>query len=244
MTHPAIDDRIAYIDGQLASAPQTAKPQAQKSSDEFQRVLTHLITQYGDEDLVLRETEAAVQDNPDDLLARHRYGLILARVGRREEAIDQLRMVLAKRAFDPYILRDIGRVYFLDGKYQQAQKMLKTAHNKIPNDAECGLYLGELQLELGAYDDASAIFLDIVKKNPTYTQVYYFLGQSLGKQGDLADAHYYLAVFHSRKRDNQTAVIQLRRALKYAKDPAKKAKIEKALKKLEDSLSKAKRKSG
>ncbi|MGD9182412.1 MAG: M48 family metalloprotease [Desulfobacterales bacterium] len=244
MTHPAIDERIAYIDGQLASAPKTSKPQAQESSDEFQRVLTHLMTQYGDENLVLRETEAAVKDNPADLLARHRYGLILARVGRREEAIDQLRMVLEKRAFDPYILRDIGRVYFLDGKYQQALKMLKTARNKIPNDAECGLFLGELQLELGAFDDASAVFLDIVKKNPTYTQVYYFLGQSLGKQGELADAHYYLAVFHSRKRDYQTAVIQLRRALKYAKDAEKRAKIEKALKQLEDSLSKAKKKSG
>ena len=243
MTHPAIDERIAYIDGQLAAVPKTPKPQSQKSSKEFERVLTLLMTQYGDENLVLRETEAAVKDNPADLLARHRYGLVLARVGRRQEAIDQLRMVLEKRAFDPYILRDIGRVYFLDGKYQQALKMLKTARNMIPDDAECGLFLGELQLELGAFDDASAVFLDIVKKNPTYTQAYYFLGQSLGKQGDLADAHYYLAVFHARKRDYQTAIVQLRRALKHAKDPEKKAKIEKALKELEGSLSKAKKKS-
>jgi predicted Zn-dependent protease len=242
MTHPAIDERIAYIDGQLASAPKAPKPQPQKSSVEFERVLTHLTTQYGDENLVLRETEAAVKNNPADLLARHRYGLILARVGRRQEAIDQLRMVLEKRAFDPYILRDIGRVYFLDGKYDQALKMLKTARNMIPEDAECGLFLGEAQLELGAYDKASALFLDIVKKNPTYTQVYYFLGQSLGKQGELADAHYYLAVFHARKRDYQTAVIQLRSALKHAKDPEKKAKIEKSLKKLESGLSKTKKK--
>jgi len=113
----------------------------------------------------------------------------------------------------------------------------------IPEDAECSLYLGEAQLELGAYDNASAVFLDIVKKNPTYTQVYYFLGQSLGKQGELADAHYYLAVFHARKRDYQTAVIQLRLALKHAKDPEKKAKIEKSLKKLESGLSKTKKKS-
>ena len=113
----------------------------------------------------------------------------------------------------------------------------------IPDDAECGLYLGETQLELGSFDDASAIFLDVVKKNPTYTQAYYFLGQSLGKQGDLADAHYNLAIYHARKRDYQTAVVQLRRALKYAKDAEKRAKIEKALKKLEDGLSKTKKKS-
>lgn len=245
MTHPAIDERIAYIDSQLATASsKTPKPAPQKSSDEFERVLTQLMTEYGDENLVLRETEAAVKNNPADLLARHRYGLILARIGRREEAIDQLRMVLGKRAFDPYILRDIGRVYLLDGEYEQALKMLKTARKMIPDDAECGFFLGQTQLELGAFDDASAVLLDLVKKNPAYTQAYYFLGQSLGKQGDLADAHYYLAVFHSRKREYQTAVAQLRRALKHAKDAEKRAKIEKALKQLEDSLSQAKKKSG
>ena len=243
MTHPAIDARIAYIDGQLDAAPKTPKSKSPKSSVEFQRVLTHLMTQYGDENLVLRETEAAVKNNPADLVARHRYGLILARIGRREEAIDQLRKVLEKRVFDPYVLRDIGHVYLLDGKYQQALKMLKTARNMKPDDAECGLFLGQTQLELGAFDDATAVFLEVVKKNPGYTQVYYFLGQSLGKQGDLADAHYYLAVYHARKRDFQTAVVQLRSALKHAKDPEKKAKIEKALKQIEDGLAKAKKKS-
>jgi predicted Zn-dependent protease len=244
MTHPAIDERIAYIDSQLAAAPpKTPKPAPQKFSDEFERVLTQLMTEYGDENLVLRETEAAVKDNPADLLARHRYGLILARIGRRGEAIDQLRMVLEKRAFDPYILRDIGRVFLLDGQYEQALNMLKTAHNMKPDDAECGFFLGQTQLELGAFDDATAIFLEVVKKNPDYTQVYYFLGQSLGKQGDLADAFYYLAVYHARKRDYHAAEVQLRRALKHAKDAEKRAKIEKALKELEDSLSKAKKKS-
>ena len=120
--------------------------------------------------------------------------------------------------------------------------MLKTAHNRIPDDAECGLYFAQTQFELGAFDKASALLLDVVKKNPNYTQAYYFLGQSLGKQGDLADAHYYLAVFHSRKREFKTAVLQLRRALRYVKDAEKKAKIEEALKKLEDGL--AKKKSG
>jgi predicted Zn-dependent protease len=244
MTHPAIDERIAYIDGQLANAPKTPKAKSQESSGEFARVLTHLVTQYGDENLVLRETETAVKDHPADLTARHRYGLILARIGRRQEAIDQLRMVMEKRAFDAYVIRDIGRIYFLDGQFQQALKMLKTAHNMIPDDAQCSLFLGQTQLELGAFDDASALLLDVVRKNPNYTQAYYFLGQSLGKQGNLADAHYYLAGYHSRKRDYQTAVQQLQRALKYAKDAEKRAKIEKALKKLEDALAKKKKKSG
>jgi predicted Zn-dependent protease len=237
MTHPAVDDRIAYIDSQLASMPTATKPNSEKSSAEFERVITHLITQYGDENLVLRQTEAAVKDDPSDTLARYRYGLILARIGRREEAIDQLRMVLEKRAFDPYVLRDMGRVYFLDGQYEQALKMLKTAQNMIPDDAECRLFLGQTQMELELYDEASLVLLGLVEKNPDYTEAYYFLGQSLGKQGNLADAHYYLGVYHSRKKDYQTAVVQFQNALKYTKDAERRAQIENKLKELKDILS-------
>jgi predicted Zn-dependent protease len=237
MTHPAVDDRIAYIDTQLAGMPSAGKPNSEKSSAEFERVITHLMTQYGDENLVLRQTEAAVKNDPSDTLARYRYGLILARIGRREEAIDQLRMVLEKRAFDPYVLRDMGRIYFLGGQYPQALKMLKTAHNMIPDDADCSLFLGQTQMELESYDEASLVLLSLVEKNPDYTQAYYFLGQSLGKQGNLADAHYYLAVYHSRKKDYQAAVVQLQNALKYAKDAERRAQIENKLKELKGILS-------
>jgi lipoprotein NlpI len=64
------------------------------------------------------------------------------------------------------------------------------------------------------------------------------LGQSLGKQGNLGDAHYYLGIYHTRKGDYKTAVVQYRNALKYVKDPDRRAIIEKRLKKFEKALSK------
>jgi len=236
MTHPAVDDRIAYIDSQFASMPTADRQRSKESTEEFERVITHLITQYGDEDLVLRQTEGALKNDPSNTLARYRYGLILARIGRRQEAIDQLRIILEKRAFDPYLLRDMGRIYFLDGQYQQALKMLNTANNMIPEDAQCRLFLGQTQMELGSYDEASLVLLRLVENNPDYTEAYYFLGQSLGKQGNLADAHYYLAIYHSRKRDYQTAAVQLQNALKYTEDAEKRAKIEDKLKELKGIL--------
>jgi predicted Zn-dependent protease len=236
MTHPAVDDRIAYLDTQIATMHKATTPDSEKPSTEFERVLTQLITQYGDEDLVLRQTEAAVKSDPSDMLARYRYGLILARIGRRTEALDQMRIVLEKRAFDPYVLRDMGRIYFLDGQYQQALKMLNTALNMISDDAQCLLFIGQTQMELESYDEASPILLKLVEKNPDYTEAYYFLSQSLGKQGNLADAYYYLAVYHSRKRDYQAAAIQYQNALKYTTDAEKRAKIEDKLKEMKGSL--------
>ncbi len=237
-THPAIDERIAYLDSQLASAPKSAEQKPQQSIDDFTRAQTYLLTQYGDESLVLRSLETQVRQNPADPMAHYRYGLILARVGRKVEAIDQLRMALEKRAFDPYILRDVGRVYYLDGQLQQSLKMLKTAQNMVPDDAGCNIYLGQTYMALEQFDEASAALRRVIEKHPAYTKAYYLLGQSLGKLGNLADAHYYLGIYHTRKGDLKTAVAQYRRALKYTQDAARRTQIAERLKELDKALNK------
>jgi predicted Zn-dependent protease len=237
-THPAIDERITYLDSQLASSPKDNPMQPRADAGDFARVHTYLITRYGDEKLVLKYLETQVKQRPEDPMAHHRYGLILARVNRRAEAIEHLRTALQKRAFDPYMLRDVGRVYYLDGQFEQSLKMLKTAHNKIPDDADCGLYLGQTYMAMGQYDEASSVLRGVVEKHRGYTKAYYILGQSLGKQGNLADAHYYLGIYHTRKRDLKTALVQYRRALKYTKDAERRATIEKRIKKFEEILAK------
>jgi len=237
-THPAIDDRIVYLDGQIVATPQTAKDRSPKASDEFIRAHTYLITRYCDENLVLTHLQSEVKKYPQDPMAHYRYGLILARLGRKDEAMEHLRTAMEKRAFDPYILRDVGRVYFLNGQYEQSLKMLKTAHNMIPDDAECGLYLGQTYMEMELFDEASPVLQEVVKKHPGYNQAYLILGQSLGKQGNLGDAHYYLGVYHTRKGDYKTAVLQYQRALKYVEDPDRRAIIEQRLKEFEKALSK------
>ena len=237
-THPAIDDRIAYLDTQLSTMPKPAETRPPVSSEDFLRMHTYLITRYGDEDLVLRHLQSEVNKHPEDPMAHYRYGLILARVGRKDEAIAQLRTAMEKRAFDPYILRDIGRVYYLDGQYQQSLKMLKTAHDMIPDDADCGLYLGQTYMELGLFEEASPVLREVVEKHPGYSEAYYILGQSLGKEGNLGDAYYYLGVYHTRRGDYKTAVIQYRRALEHVNDHDRRNKIEERLKKLEKALGK------
>ncbi|MDX1708481.1 MAG: M48 family metalloprotease [Desulfobacterales bacterium] len=232
-THPAIDDRITYLDSQMASTPEGKRLRAQVNADDFIRAHTYLITQYGDENLVLSYLESQVKKHPEDPMANHRYGLILARVGRRTEAMEHLRKALQKRAFDPYMLRDVGRVYYLDGQLEQSLKMLKTARNMMPDDADCRLYLGQTYMALGSYDEASSVLRSVVEHYPGYTKAYYILGQSLGKQGNLADAHYYLGVYHTHKMDYKTALVQYRRALKYTQDSERRSTIEERVKKLE-----------
>jgi predicted Zn-dependent protease len=244
MTHPAVEDRIAFISSWIETTNKNSKPFPMVNPEQFDRVHTRVETSYGDEQTVLSKLEAEVERNPQDPLAHYRYGLILARVGKPQEAVGQMRMALTKRAFDPYILKDLGWIYFLDGKYQQAFKTLESAHAMIPEDPECLFYLGRTQMELGNLADASDRFLKLTRQFPQFTPAYYFLGQSLGKQQQLGDAHYYLGVFYLRKRNFKSATIQLKQALKHIQDDEKRKQIQDWLGKLDPKGSKDKSQQG
>jgi predicted Zn-dependent protease len=229
MTHPAVEDRIAYISSWLNSYNRTSQPIPLVNQDAFNRVYTRVETSYGDEETVLSKLKAEVARNPKDPLAHHRYGLILARVGKRQQAIEQIRIALTKRAFDPYILKDLGWIYFLDGQFPKALKTLESAGAMIPDDAECLFYLSRTQMELGNLAEASDDLLKLTRQYPDFTQAYYFLGQSLGQQQKLGDAHYYLSVFYLRKRDFKNAKFQLKQALKHPQDDERRKKINEGL---------------
>ena len=232
MTHPAVEDRIAFIGSWIEARDRTSKPIPLVNQDAFKRVHTRVETSYGDEETVFSKLKAEVARNPEDPLAHYRYGLILARAGQRQEAIAQIRIALTKRAFDPYILKDLGWIYFLDGQFSQALKTLQSACGMIPDDPECLFYLGRTQMELGNLAEASDNLLKLTRQAPRFAQAYYFLGKSLGQQQMLGDAHYYLGVFYLRKRDFKNAKVQLKQALKYPQDDEKRKQINEWLDKM------------
>jgi predicted Zn-dependent protease len=232
-THPAVEDRIAFVGSWIESHNATAKPIPLVKQDNFTRVHIRVETRYGDEETVLSKIEAAVARNPGDPMVHYRYGLILARAGNRSEAIKQMRVALTKRAFDPYILKDLGWIYFLDGQFPQALKTLQSASKMIPGDAECTFYLGRTELEMGDYAAASANFQKLTEQNPGYKPPFYYLGQSLGQQQKLGDAHYYLGVYYLKKRDFKNAVVQLKQSLKHMEDADKRKQVQGWLAKLQ-----------
>ncbi|MBW2583260.1 MAG: hypothetical protein JRE36_06715, partial [Deltaproteobacteria bacterium] len=79
---------------------------------------------------------------------------------------------------------------------------------------------------------------------PRFTPAYYFLGQSLGKQQQLGDAHYYLGVFYLRKRNFKNATIQLKQALKHTQDDEKRKQAQEWLSKMGGKKDKDKSKEG
>ena len=225
-THPAAEDRIAYIDAWSQNHPNT---QPKGATQAFQKTQTRLLALYGDEEKALERFEKWVRNNPEDPLAHYGYGLILARTGNRKEAASQLEVALEKDPLDSSLLGELGRVYFLDGRLEEALSTLQGSRGLSGNNPDTQFYLGRTQMELGHYQQATESLTDLVKNNSDYDQAYYFLGESYGKLGNLGEAHYNLGIYYAKKQEPKNAVFHLQKALETTSDPYLKEKVEKML---------------
>jgi predicted Zn-dependent protease len=236
MTHPAIDDRIAYVTSWIDDHKAEAAPKLKLNPADFERILTRLIVEYGNTTAELSQLEQILQRDPGNTLARYRYGMVLAKANRTADAITQLKEALARNAFNPYMLRDLGKVYFLNGQLDPALTTLESARTMIPDDPDTLFYLGRTQQELGRRAEAISLYTTVIQKSPNYREAYYFLGQNLGQQGSLADAHYYLGLYHLRSRDFKTAAAQFKQSIRNTADPEKRERAERLLKQVEDEI--------
>ena len=231
-THPAVEDRIVYISSWLENNTKPESRTSTKACYDFAIAHTRLVAMHGDELAALRKFQIHIDKDPENPMTHYGYALILARTGNRKDAVAHLKTALEKKAFDPNISRDLGRIYFLDGQYPEALNTLKGAAGIAPDDPETLLFIGRTQIELGKLKEAVSTLEKLIAKNPDYTPALYFLGNTYGKLGKFEDAHYFLGIYYSNKQNYKNALFHLNKALKTIIDPGKKSKIEELLKEI------------
>lgn len=232
MTHPAVEDRIAYLSNWIGANAATIDKIPVRPSATFDWVHTRLVGMYGDEDLVLREYSARVAQHPDNLFAQYGYALVLERKGDRTSAMKHFRIVLQKRAFDPMVLTDLGRTNFQDGRYTEASKILQGVLDITPEYPEALYYAGRSLIELGRYPEAVHLLGDLLRTTPGYTSALYFMGNAYGAQNRTPESCYYLGLYYKARGDNKNAIMQLEKAHQLTTDAERKAEIEAILKEM------------
>ncbi|MBW2107939.1 MAG: M48 family metalloprotease [Deltaproteobacteria bacterium] len=233
-THPAVEARMAYLDTWI-QAHRDWKPNVRPPtrSGDFNKVRTRVIALYGDISVAHRTFDAELRADPADVLANYGKGLVLDREGNKKEAVDYLNRALRVRPLDPDILRDLGKSQFNLGNYEIARKNLESALAVRPNDPEGRLLLGRAQMMSQDLNSALETFKGLVEKSPAYLPGTYYLGQTYGKLGRLAKAHYYLGMYYKEKGPAKTARFHLERALALSSgDQVRREAIRKALKAL------------
>jgi beta-barrel assembly-enhancing protease len=237
-THPAAEDRIAYID----SWSQNKEDLPSKGATEgFKKAHTRLLALYGNQSKAEGHFKTALRQNPDDALASYGYGLILARSGLRKEAAVHLQAALNQNPFDSTILGELGRIYFLDGRLSDAHNILKSSISLYEDDPETLFYLGRTQMELGRLAEAASTFNKVIEGHFDYEQAYYFLGEIYGKLGNMSDAHYYLGLYYEKKHDPRNTIFHLEKAFENTNDPDRKKEIEDLLKETRKKLEEVRR---
>jgi beta-barrel assembly-enhancing protease len=236
MTHPAIEDRIVYTESWVEDHGDEVRGMPFADPSAFERIQTRIIGEMENVGPELERLAAALQADPADVLSRHRYGLALARANRWDEAVAQLQQALARRAFDGYLLRDLGKVLLLSGNLPQALKALEGARLALPDDPDCLFFLGRTQQELGRAEEAVLLYKAVIQRMPEYRNAYFFLGQVLGRQGAIAEAHYHLGLFYLRGLDYKTAAVQFRQSLRNNPDPVRRDRVEQLLKQTEAEI--------
>jgi len=241
MTHPAVDERLVYLGSVVGDSPVPAAPTREAKHTDFDWANAKTIAIYGDVKSALRRFGSAVREHPGDPLAHYGYGLILARTGDRRSAAGQFRLALRKRALDPNILTDLGRIQLLDGHYEEASRVLRGVVDLAPGNSSTRLLLGRCLLEMGMYPEALSSLEAVSERNDEFVEVYYYLGEAYGKQGQLGKSHYNLGIYYNKVRRPKTAVFHLKRALENTDDPDEKRDIEEMIDGIRKKQRKARR---
>ena len=241
MTHPASEDRMANIDVWLEGNQIPEKKKFHPDPEAFYMMQATLTGKYGNTSGALKRFEAKLRVAPEDPVANYGYALVLARTDRRQEAIGHFLKALEKKALNPYILGELGRVYFQEGKYEKALRLLESAVAMGPSDPDAMFFLGRTYLELDQDEKATEILEKLIEKHPDFTDVHYFLGTAHGKLGNMAEAHYHLGVFYARKGKLKSAAYHLERARELTTDPKRKEVVEKLLESVNQRMAQAAR---
>lgn len=230
MTHPAVEQRIVDIHSWMAMHQQTDGQKSAQASkgDTFLWIRYRLKALYGDPATVEPYFQAAVREDHGPALD-YGYALLLTRLGRRTEAQIWLRKALARKAMDPIILTELGRIYFLDGNYQDALGILKGVVSLPGPHSEAEFYLGRALLNLKQYQEAAARFENLLKSPHIHPETYRYLGEAYSRMGNEAYAYYYMGMFYYNSHDAELAMHHLTKARNTIKDPKKLEEIKKIL---------------
>ncbi len=86
---------------------------------------------------------------------------------------------------------ELGRLSYLDGKWQEAIKLLQLVEAKYPRATEAAFYVGVSHANLKQNEQALRVFTDLVPKMPLY-EVYNNAGIVYVRAGRYDDANIYL----------------------------------------------------
>ena len=121
----------------------------------------------------------AIQKNPGDMEAHLQMGIILAKIGDREEAMKYFDKVLSTEPRNAAALNNRGNIFMLKEKYPEAQKAYLAASQADPKDAYVWVNLAKSYKAVNNTQKAKAAFIKAQKLDQSVKEKYKALALEL-----------------------------------------------------------------
>jgi predicted Zn-dependent protease len=213
LTHPAIEERIANLETQMAHFPK--EKEASRTMGNLQRTQTKLVVEEKDISRSVTFFENCLKRKPDDPECLFGLGLAQKRMGGLDRAIESLGRAASISPRDGEVLRELGAAYLLKANLAEAQKYLEQARSLLPFDALTYFYLGRIYLERKFVDESLQAFLRARELDPSLSEIHYHLGMAYGEKGMLGRAYQSFGYYYKSIGDYKTALIHFNKALPY-----------------------------
>jgi len=185
-----------------------ASPGQDKKPKESPIALARLCERRGQPEQAERFYQAIIEKEPQNPLPYHRLAVMRARAGRFPEANEYFDKALALGQPNATLLSDAGYNLYLQGRAEEAEKLLRQAVELKPRDASTCNNLAILLSEKGAYGESLALF----RRAGNEAQAHASLAFMLAQQGELEQArtHYSRALsLDPNLRPAAEAMVQL-----------------------------------
>ncbi len=234
LTHPALEERIAELEIQMARYPQ--EKVVPQPAGNLKRIQTKLVAEEKDITRSVTYLENSLKRQPDDPEVYFGLGLAQKRMGALDRAIENFSKAASLAPEDGEIYRELGSAYLLKANLPEAQKNLERARSLSPSDAMTFFYLGRVYTEQKLADEALQAFLRARELNPHLPELYYHLGMAYGAKGLLGQAYQSFGYYYLSIGDYKTALVHLNKALPYFnEDTPERRAIEKEIQALSPS---------
>jgi predicted Zn-dependent protease len=217
LTHPAIENRISLLENLLQMGPKPTGPF--KSFGNFKKVRTRAFAEEREPQVAITHFQSLIDANSIQWEGYYGLGLAYRKMGRFDKSIEALQRARASAPQDLDISRELGIVYFLSGKVDQAivdLEAVRSASGENQSDDFTTLYyLGRAYQEKGDLGKALPLFLKVKKERPDFPEIYSPLGSVYGRMGQKGLSHFYFGKHFQLKWDKNNALLHFRTAMEW-----------------------------
>jgi predicted Zn-dependent protease len=215
LDHPALENRISLLENILLMGPKPAGPF--KTFENFKKIRTIAFVEEREPHVAITHFQSLIDANPDSWQGYYGLGLAYRKMGRFDKSMEALQHAHSLAPTDPDIARELGIVYFLSGKVDQAIEHLEAVRSTPGEEQDSDLmtlyYLGIGYQEKVDFAKALPLLLKVQKAEPEFIDVYHHLGSVYGRTGQKGLSHLYFGKYFKLRGDRKNALLHFRTAM-------------------------------